>query len=97
LAWPERCRRYRLREEIAACEKSGLQAIEELESLGLVLLDVDRARIGFPTLVNNRRAFFSWQPGEDDILYWNYVGDDHRQTIPVSWLKQANLTLAGRR
>ena len=97
LAWPERYRRYQLREEIAACEQSGLRAIEELESLGLVVLDVDHARIGFPTLVNNRRAFFSWQPGEDGILYWSYVGEDHRQTIPVSWLKQANLTVAGRR
>jgi hypothetical protein len=96
LAWPERSRRYRLREEIAACEQSSLQALEELEDLGLVLLDMELARIGFPTVVNNRRAFFSWQPREDGILYWNYAGDDHRQTIPVSWLKQANLTVASR-
>ena len=97
LAWPERCRRYRVREEIAACEQTSLQAQGELESLGLVLLDMELARVGFPTFVNNRRAYFSWQPGEDTIVYWNYAGDDHRQAIPVSWLKQANLAVASRR
>ena len=85
LAWPERCRRYRLREEIAACEKSGLQAIEELESLGLVLLDVDGARIGFPTLVNNRRAYFSWRSGENDLQSWHFAGENLRRPVPASW------------
>jgi hypothetical protein len=97
LAWPERCRRYHLREEIAACERTSLQAQGELESLGLVLLDIELVRVGYPTFVNNRRAYFSWQPGEENIIYWNYAGDDHRQAIPVSWMKQANLTVASRR
>src|SRR5215467_3921719 len=79
LAWPERCRRYHLREEIAACEQTSLEALGELENLGLVLLDMELVRVGFPTFVNNRRAYFSWQPGEENILYWNYAGDDHRQ------------------
>jgi hypothetical protein len=97
LAWPERARRYQIREEIAGCEQSILQAQGELESLGLGLLDLDPVRVGFPTLVNNRRAFLSWQPGEEGILYWNYAGDATRQPIPVSWLKQANLTLVSHR
>jgi hypothetical protein len=97
LPWPERSRLYRLREEIASSEQSIVHTQAELETLGLVPLEMDQARIGFPTFVNNRRAFFSWQPGEDGILYWNYAGDDHRQAIPVSWLKQANLTLTSRR
>ena len=96
LPWLERSRLYRLREEVAASEQASLLAQAELAGLGLVLLEPDQARIGFPTFVNNRRAFFSWQPGEDSILYWNYVGDDHRQAIPISWQKQANLTLASR-
>ena len=66
------------------------------EALGFSTLGTI-GRVGFPTFVNNRRAYFSWQPGEDNILYWNYAGDDHRQAIPVSWLKQANLTVASRR
>jgi hypothetical protein len=97
LAWPERSRRYNLREEIAACEQSILEAQAELESLGLGVLDNDPVRVGFPTLVNNRRAFLSWQSGEDGILFWNYAGDSNRQPIPVSWMKPTSLTLASHR
>jgi hypothetical protein len=97
LDWPERARRYNLREEIAACEQSVLEAQVELENLGLSLLDEEMGCVGFPTLVNNRRAFLSWQPGEDGILYWNYAGELERQPIPVSWIKQANLTLVSHR
>ena len=97
LSWPERSRRYRLREEIAGCEQTCLEALAELESLGLTLLDTDLARVGFPTMVNNRRAFFSWQPGDESVLYWNHAGDTNRQTIPVSWMKQASLTSLSRR
>jgi len=97
LAWPERSRRYHIREEIAGCERAILQAQEELEGLGLRILDLDQVRIGFPTLVNSRRAYLSWQPGEDGIAYWNYLGDTNRQPIPVSWMKQANMTLASHR
>ncbi len=97
LAWPERSRRYHLREEIARCEESILQAQSELESLGLRLLDADLVRVGFPTLVNNRRAFLSWQPGEENIVYWSYLGETDRQPIPISWMKQASLTLASHR
>jgi hypothetical protein len=93
LDWPERARRYNLREEIAMCEQCILESQVELESLGLSLLDDEVACVGFPTLVNNRRAFLSWLPGEDTILYWNYAGESERQPIPVSWIKQANLTL----
>jgi hypothetical protein len=94
LAWPDRLRRYTIREEIAGCEELISHAQCELEALGLRLLDTEYVRVGFPTLVNNRRAFLSWQPGEDGISYWNYLGDNNRQPIPVSWMKQANLTLA---
>ncbi len=97
LAWPERARRYRLSEEIAGCEQSILHAQSELESLGLGLLDMELVRVGFPTLVNNRRAFLSWQPGDEGIQYWNYASDGNRQPIPVSWMKQANLTLVSHR
>src|ERR1700751_2800544 len=57
LDWPERARRYNLREEIAACEQTVLESESELESLGLTVLDEETCCVGFPTLVNNRRAF----------------------------------------
>src|SRR2546426_11465788 len=59
LRWPERQRRYQLREEIMALERHLQEATVELQTLALALLDPLMGRIGFPTIVNDRRAFFS--------------------------------------
>src|SRR5271157_4657497 len=63
LAWPERQRRYQVKDELAQSDNSRQDALTELHELGVVLLDGDQGRVGFPTLVNNRRAYFSWHPG----------------------------------
>src|SRR5262249_17359897 len=64
-AWPERSRRYQPREEIAALEQHLQHALGELTSLRVSLLDLEEGRIGFPPLVNNRHAYFSWRVGEE--------------------------------
>ena len=58
-----------------------------MDGLGVALLDVDAGRIGFPTLVNKRRAFFSWLPGEETLSFWQYADDGERRPIPASWTK----------
>jgi hypothetical protein len=87
LAWPERFRRYQVQEEIAAVEKELLLAQAELESLGVAVLHGPSGLVGFPTIVNDRRAFFSWRPGETDVVYWNFVGDPVRHEVPESWTR----------
>src|SRR5215471_2060531 len=79
LAWPERARRYRLQEEINSLERELDDECAELEVLGVVLLDADRGQVGFPTLVNNRRAFFSWRPGEEELHSWHFAGENLRR------------------
>ena len=86
LAWPERARRYRLQEEISLLEHELDEECGELEVLGVALFDADRGQIGFPTLVNNRRAFFSWRQGEQDLCSWHFAGESLRRPIPVSWM-----------
>ncbi|HXG11946.1 MAG TPA: DUF2203 family protein [Gemmataceae bacterium] len=91
LAWPGRSRRYQLQDEIADEERGLQEAVAELDSLGLVLLDEDEGRVGFPTLVNERRAFFTWQPGEDGLKHWHFLGESIRRVIPPSWAKADGL------
>jgi hypothetical protein len=91
LAWPERSRRYALQEEIANQERNSSHARTELDELGLTLIDQDLCQIGFPTMVNNRKAFFSWRPGEQTISYWHFIDDTDRRPIPASWTKTAEL------
>jgi hypothetical protein len=95
LSWPERSRRYGLRDDIAARELTIQEASAELNQLGVELLDPERGRIGFPTLVNHRKAYFSWQVGEETIRFWHYAGDAERQPIPPGWSKVVNLSLTG--
>ncbi|MBM3996433.1 MAG: DUF2203 family protein [Planctomycetes bacterium] len=92
LTWPQRQRRYELKEELAKFEKSLEGARAELRELGLVVLVDFEGRIGFPTLVNNRRAYFSWHLGEDGLHHWRFADEDVDRDIPPSWLKE--LTVA---
>ena len=91
LAWPERSRRYSLQEQIALEENNAEQARGELESLGLALVDLDLCLIGFPTMVNNRKAYFSWRPNEETISYWHFADDTDRRLIPSSWTRTTEL------
>jgi hypothetical protein len=93
LSWPERSRRYQLREEITAAEQALQQARSELENLGVVLVDEEAGWVGFPTVVNGRRAFFSWKPGEDSLKFWHFAGETVRRLIPASWTKADDITL----
>jgi hypothetical protein len=87
LAWPERSRRYQLREEIAGIEQHQQEALVELEGLlGVALMDAGEGRIGFPTVVNDRPAFFSWRFGEQALEHWHFVGESVRRTIPTAWM-----------
>ena len=85
LDWPKRARRYQLDDELRSAE-GGYRALHgELETLGVALLDPFTGLVGFPTLVNDRRAYFSWQPGEDDLNYWNFAEELIRRPIPADW------------
>jgi len=87
LNWPQRQRRYQLQDEITKAEGDLRHAAGELEGLGLAVLDDQTGLVGFPTLVNNRQAFFSWQPEEEGLQYWNFADDTVRRPIPEDWMK----------
>jgi hypothetical protein len=87
LDWSGRSRRYQLQEDCLTVERELADLQAELERLGLKLLDGPSGLVGFPTIVNDRRAYFSWQPGEEGILFWNYHGDMVRNTVPTQWTK----------
>ena len=87
LDWPGRQRRYQVREDAAAAERHLGELLAELQDLKVVLLDPDKGRVGFPTAVNNRPAYFSWTPGEAEVDFWHFAGEDVRRPIPKLWAK----------
>jgi hypothetical protein len=92
LDWPERQRRYHIKEDLAEADMSLQNALVELRELGVVLLDGDLGRVGFPTIVNNRRAYFSWRPGEDGLHSWQFADEDVTRPIPMAWLKEISFS-----
>jgi hypothetical protein len=88
LDWPERSRRYQLGEEIRTTGARLVEARTELEALGVVVIDALEGQIGFPTIVNNRRAFFSWRTSEEEIGTWHYADSRQRRVIPHAWKEQ---------
>ena len=92
LDWPQRQRRYQIKEELARSDRALQDAVAELHELGLSLLDESLGLIGFPTVVNNRRAFFSWHPGEKSLQNWQFEGEEVQRPIPPSWFKDASLS-----
>jgi hypothetical protein len=92
LAWPERQRRYQVKDELARADVSLQDALNELRELGVTLLDGDQGRVGFPTVVNNRRAYFSWHTGEDGLHSWQFADEDVTRPIPLAWLKEISFS-----
>jgi hypothetical protein len=96
LSWPQRQRRYHLRDEIARAEQALEGALGELQELGVVLLDPALGRVGFPTVVNDRPAFFSWHPGEETIQSWHFAQEAKCRPIPPSWLTIGDVSVGGK-
>lgn len=86
--WDMRSQTYHLKDRLAECGRELRGAFLELETLRLTLLDQEFGVVGFPTLVNNRRAFFIWQLGETSIAYWCYTCDPTRRMIPKAWIRE---------
>jgi hypothetical protein len=96
LNWPQRQRRYQVRDLIAAAERRLGEALTELDGLGVALVDSGEGRVGFPTIVNDRKAFFSWKLGEEGLHFWHFAGEDARRPIPPTWVKAADIRLLGK-
>lgn len=96
LVWPERRRRYLVREELATAENALQQAMTEMDQLGVALIDPNEGRVGFPTNVNGHLAFFSWKPGDDGLRHWHFVGETTRRTIPATWKETGDIRLASK-
>jgi hypothetical protein len=85
LEWPGRERRYQVAEEILRREGELMNARSEMEFLGVALLDEEEGRVGFPTLVNDQRAYFTWKPGDELVAFWQFADSTRRRPVPEEW------------
>jgi hypothetical protein len=45
--------------------------LETIEQSGIVLRDIDRGLVDFPTVIDDREVYLCWELGEDDVAYWH--------------------------
>jgi hypothetical protein len=95
LSWPQRQRRYQVRDELATAERDLETALTELHELGIVLLDATVGCVGFPTLVNDKAAFFTWQLGQEGIQSWHFAHESKGRPIPPAWAAVSDISLSG--
>ena len=42
-----------------------------LQEQGIIIRDIDRGLIDFPTLIDGREVFLCWELGEDSVDWWH--------------------------
>jgi hypothetical protein len=92
LVWLERQRRYQVKDEIAAAEKTLTSALTELVGLGLNLVNEEAGEVDFPTKINGRPAAFTWKLGDEALRNWHYKGEEQLRPIPSDWDDSTSLT-----
>jgi hypothetical protein len=50
------------------------ESMTELNELDVVLRDLDRGLLDFPSLRNGQEVYLCWEEGEDAIGYWHAPG-----------------------
>jgi hypothetical protein len=85
LSWPERERRYAVQGEVDRLQKTLEEQKKELDLIGAVLVNPIAGQVDFPTLVNGRPAYFSWQIGDKSVEYWHFDDEEARRPIPPNW------------
>ncbi len=84
MSWPERQRRYALQGEVARLRSRLEEEQSELDSLGAILFNPVIGQVGFPTIMYDRPAYYSWQLGEDNLSFWHFDGESTRRPLPPS-------------
>ena len=97
LTWPERERRYAVQGEVTRLQSRMDDQVKELDQLGTILMNRGIGLVGFPTIVNGKPAYFSWQFGENGVNHWHFDGEDTRRSIPPHWFEEAPVRLASHR
>jgi hypothetical protein len=73
-----------LEEQLEREAEAVARAVEELETLGVLVKDLDRGLVDFPALRGGEEVLLCWQLGEDEVAYWHGVeeGFAGRKALP---------------
>jgi hypothetical protein len=67
-------------------ESTGVvRCVEELQSLGVVVKDLDQGLVDFPARRGDEEVLLCWHVGEDEVAYWHSLegGFAGRKPLPL--------------
>lgn len=59
------------------------ETFHEIQSLGVLIKDVDRGLVDFPHLRDGEEVFLCWELSEDDIEYWHDLNSGYAGREPL--------------
>ena len=62
------------------------EALQQIESTGCVIKDLDIGLIDFPCMVDDQEIYLCWKLGESEVLHWHELdaGFAGRQSLAAS-------------
>ena len=58
-------------------------ALVELQAMEVVLRDLDRGLVDFPSIRDGREVFLCWEEGEDEIGFWHDLDAGYGGRLPL--------------
>lgn len=59
------------------------RALGDLQTMEIVLRDLDRGLVDFPALREGREIYLCWEEGEDEIAYWHTTDSGYGGREPL--------------
>jgi hypothetical protein len=71
---------HQLAEQVGAC-------VEELDTLGVSVKDLDLALLDFPSVRDGEEVELCWHAGEETVGFWHRIGEGYAGRKPIDWVE----------
>ena len=71
------------KQELNSAISNFYKAIEEIESIGVMIKSMDEGLLDFPSLMFNEEVWLCWKEGETEIKFWHGKNEGFNGRKPV--------------
>jgi hypothetical protein len=74
------------KQELNAAVSNLYKAIEDVETMGIMIKSVDEGLLDFPSMRFNEEVWLCWKAGEDEVKFWHGKNEGFagRKPLPIS-------------
>ena len=71
--------------ELGGLADAALACVDKLEELGVVLKDLDRGLLDFPSEREGAEVLLCWHVGEESVASWHGLDEGYAGRKPIDW------------